>query len=337
VSLTTSKENIRLAVINAISFVVLAVFVEGLIFLCLIHPAFVPGFLLPAFREYYQTADRNIIQVTECGRYDSTLFYTLRPGSCTFSNREFEVVCSVNSVGVRDDEKSLQAPAIITLGDSYTMGWGVSQDESFPQLLEASLGIKVLNAGMSSFGTARELTLLKRFSLDSVKYLLIQYHANDYEENKAFLNNGNVLRVRSRQSYDSLCEAIRERQRYFPFKHLYGISKGVARNIINDDKSPATKPSEEARDFLRVVQQARINPHIRIIIFKLEHQNKLNNKFALAIDSLLQTDEYRSLNMQTVKLAALLSEEDYFLLDDHINRYGHYKIAEKIREQMIID
>ena len=48
------------------------------------------------------------------------------------------------------------------LGDSYAMGWGVEQGESFPEILEAATGLRVLNAGVPSYGTPRELLMLER-------------------------------------------------------------------------------------------------------------------------------------------------------------------------------
>src|SRR5690606_35502099 len=98
--------------------------------------------------------------------------------------REFSVVNSYNTLGLRDDEASLDHPSVVVLGDSYTMGWGVAQSEAYPQQLEALYGEKVLNAGVSSFGTAREMKLLKKINLPHVNTVIIQYHPNDFEENE---------------------------------------------------------------------------------------------------------------------------------------------------------
>ena len=65
------------------------------------------------------------------GEYDPELTYRLRPGACTFSELEFVTDYRINSLGVRDDEASLDGPEIIVLGDSFAMGWGVEQQESF--------------------------------------------------------------------------------------------------------------------------------------------------------------------------------------------------------------
>src|SRR5262245_17669996 len=52
--------------------------------------------------------DRDTIQVQPaCAIYNSDVTYTLRPGQCTFANREFSNQYQINSLGVRDDEESL--------------------------------------------------------------------------------------------------------------------------------------------------------------------------------------------------------------------------------------
>jgi hypothetical protein len=87
---------------------------------------------------------------------------------------------------LRDDEESLFSPEIVVVGDSQAMGWGVSQDLTFSSLLENALGKPILNAAISSYGTARELKILERIDLSNLKFLIIQYSDNDYRENRTY-------------------------------------------------------------------------------------------------------------------------------------------------------
>jgi hypothetical protein len=327
------REKFKVIVINIATFFMLALVLEGMILGALKKPTLIPVFLRKEFREYYRYKDRKIIQVTDCARYDSVLFYLLKPGQCTFENREFEVVNQVNTAGLRDDEESLRFPIAIALGDSYTMGWGVQQDESFPQVIEKMLHMKVLNAGMSSFGTARETLLLERLQTDSVKYIFVQYHGNDFEENDEYTKNGFRLKIRPKSSYDSLRKSIEKREKYFPFKHLYGVSGAVARSISSSD-SPPTKAAE-AQNFLNIIRHAGLRPDINIIVFKIDDHLKNSDSFVNEMDSLLKTPEFHSLNIRTIRTSHALREDDYFILDDHINARGHEKIADKIREHIL--
>ena len=143
---------------------------------------------------YYNT--RQVIQREPlCSRFDEELGYTLKPGHCVFANIEFKTEYSINSLGLRDTQEALYKPEIIVVGDSFAMGWGVNQQEAFPKVLERKSGKKVLNAAVSSYGTAREMLLLKRLDTSAMKYLIIQYYENDYWENIVYYLNKNTLPV----------------------------------------------------------------------------------------------------------------------------------------------
>lgn len=288
--------------------------------------------MLKPYRLYYQSSDRQIIQVTNCAQYDSGLFYLLKPGTCSFVNREFNVANSINSAGVRDDEASLTEPSIVVLGDSYSMGWGVEQSKAFPQLLEKLTGKKVLNAGVSSYGTARATKLYSRLNPHTARHIIFQYHTNDFEENDSFIKHNFNLPIRSQRAYDSLRHNIMERQRYFPFKHLYGMSKSFATQMIRSEPPPIAE-SRAAAKFLNVLEHAGLKKEgIQIIVFKVDDYDKLTDDFVNAIDSLIKEDA--GWNLKTVKLSKVLTESDYFILDDHINARGHAKIAAKLYESL---
>lgn len=102
---------------------------------------------------------------------DPDLLWVLKPGQRSITHFGHKPV-RVNSQGMRGDEFSLQRPPgkirIISFGDSYTYGYGVGQDDTYPallgQLLERSFpgGYEVLNAGVNGHGTYQELMYLRR-------------------------------------------------------------------------------------------------------------------------------------------------------------------------------
>jgi lysophospholipase L1-like esterase len=328
------KQKLKVAIVNVVTCLFLAVVLESAIYAGLENPSIVPGFARWVIRDYYREKDRSIIQVTDCALYDSELFYLLKPGTCRFENREFATTYEINSAGLRDDESSLTHPRVIALGDSYTMGWGVQQDESFPQLLEKELGWRVLNAGVSSYGTAREISLLKRLRLDSARVIILQYHGNDFGENQTYLKNGNSLPIRSKLSYDSLRRAIESRQEYFFLKHLIGATKVFGKKMLGSTGERVSETTE-AQTFLDVLRQADIDPAIKILVFKVDEQKSINNKFAQQVDSLLKTPPYQTLNVQSVKMAGVFNENDFYALDEHMNKNGHAKIAAEIKSRIL--
>src|SRR2546427_10016343 len=135
---------------------------------------------LNLLRGYYLSHDRNIIQaLPQCAVYNAQLLYTLRPGGCRFSNREFATWLSVNAMGFRQTTQMDGSPRIAVLGDSHAMGWGVEDLETFAALIEQNLGEKVANLSVSSYGTARELIALSRSKQKDVRTIIIAYSDND--------------------------------------------------------------------------------------------------------------------------------------------------------------
>lgn len=314
----------------------LIVVIELFLTFLMYNPGWIPKLAKPYFQHHYQVNDRSIMQVSECGQYDSVLFYKLKPGTCTFENYEFSTQVNVNTAGLRDDEQSLKSPGMLFLGDSHTIGWGVGEGECFPQVLGEQTSIRGLNAGMSSYGTARQMILLKRLMLDSVRVVVIQYHENDFEENTTFLENNFNLPVRSSQEYDSIKALHGHRTDYYPFKHLYGLTKAVGLRMARGER-PIRNAVEEATLFLRILDRhAPALGNARIIVLKMDLIKFLNDDFANAVDSLKSTSQFPNLrNVETLRISNVLNEDDFFILDEHMNTRGHKKIADALRRQIL--
>lgn len=78
------------------------------------------------------------------------------PGSAlTYRTPEFSFTADINRLGFRDREFSLAKEGrrrIVAIGDSFTYGWGVSAEQSWPKVLEAGLrehgyDVEVANLG----------------------------------------------------------------------------------------------------------------------------------------------------------------------------------------------
>src|SRR6185436_4804305 len=152
---------------------------------------------------------------------------------------EFSTLIETNSVGLRDNENALIGPQVICLGDSYTMGWGVQQQESFPQRLARISGLKVLNAGMSSFGTVRELRKLQTLDTANCQWIVLQYCDNDVEETKPYVDNKFSLKTSSKPTYDSLVSRYEWNRVYYPGKTFLSVDnyllKGIAKKFSKKD------------------------------------------------------------------------------------------------------
>lgn len=105
---------------------------------------------------------------------------------------EFTMTFTSNSLGLRGVEPdSPPANSVLFMGDSFTMGYGVSDGQEFPALIKSMFdrtfgknALSVVNAGMGNSGNGRWIKLL-RTEADQFKprLVVLQLMANDYEDN----------------------------------------------------------------------------------------------------------------------------------------------------------
>ncbi len=117
------------------------------------------------------------------------LAYELAPGVEADTDRGRVVT---NSFGMRDRERQLVAPAgtarLAVLGDSFTFGFGVEAEETYPAVLERLLNgaggerFEVLNFGVGGYSTRDEAALLAhKVRAFKPRLVLLGYVLNDPE------------------------------------------------------------------------------------------------------------------------------------------------------------
>ncbi len=336
----------RIILINILVLSVLLICFEGLLILLFSNPHLLNGALNRFYREYHVKYERNIIQLLpQCARYDRAILYTLKPGTCRFINREFDSEFRINSLGIRDDESSLHKPQIVVLGDSHAMGWGVEQEEAFPQLLETMSKKRTLNAAVSSYGTAREMIMLERIDTSNLQYLIIQYAANDYQENKSYYENDNVLEITEEAEYNRLVNEHITSPKYRFGRYTYELQKKVVNGLIKKSgvkklrsimfKTNDTQTIDEEVDvFINALSNANVHlDGIKIIVFEVNFHAINDSRFINDLKRHLATKSYRSFieNMYALDLSSELRKGKYCLTwDGHTNPSGHKFIAESL-------
>lgn len=99
---------------------------------------------------------------------DRELGWVLRPGAGGFDPIGYRV--AINGLGIRGPATTLEKPAgtrrVLTIGDSYTYGIGVEEEETFSRRLEAMLRarvgkVEVVNGGTPSFNAYQIATWLE--------------------------------------------------------------------------------------------------------------------------------------------------------------------------------
>ena len=114
--------------------------------------------------------------------YDSRLGWHHRPGQRgRFAKEQFDTSVVINQHGLRDHDYPEQRvdgmERVLVLGDSFTWGFGVEQQQIFTEVIEKSeQGLEVINAGVSGYSPDQELIWLReqgmRFQPDLVLLVL---------------------------------------------------------------------------------------------------------------------------------------------------------------------
>ena len=309
---------------------------EGLLAVLLAYPERLPaGFLLDGVRSIYLREDWTIPQMDlDVVAYDPELTYLLRPGPARFRNREFDTQIAGNSAGLRDDEASLEHPELIVLGDSFAFGWGVEQHETFAQVLERGTGLTVLNAAMSSYGTAREVLLLERLDVSAARAVVVQYFMNDYRENRAFVDAGYSLAVTPE---DDFLESVRDFERQTTYRPLDYLAAFLDRRSYFPELD-FVSTREVAETCLEVLTSSDELAELPVFFLQIDPWNRFARYDIVAqIAELIEADsEIAGLRrrLTLVRLEGVLAIGDFFRLDPHLRASGHRKVAAEIERAL---
>nr|WP_295930579.1 hypothetical protein [uncultured Dyadobacter sp.] len=301
---------------------------------------------------------RDVIQFNgHFSSFSPDLGYVLRPGSeHVHSGLEYENMFRINSFGLRDDEDSMDQPKLVFLGDSFTMGWGIDQDRTYADLTGKKLGIKTLNAGISSYGTFREMVLFSKIKRDSCQLVVLQYCENDREENEARNEPNAQGQLLTAEKFENTAVFNRINETYFPMRFTYFFvrEKDLLKRIwtsplaVTDEIGgalqawiqgkplpPATPPARKTAAELQI--------HTEYFFKSLAKIRKFyqGNIIVTHLDGLpIQPDIMEAFEAEArrtgdphlffLPVHNLLSAKHYYPIDGHINASGHERISEAL-------
>ena len=326
----------------ALSLIFILILLEATMYFLTRHPrvlSLFPRKFRNSITYLYIQGDRKILHFQEgCGVYSPDLSYTLKPGTFTFTEIEFSNEYRVNSLGVRDEEGSLIKPEIIFLGDSFTLGWGVNQEQTYVKLLEKKIQLKTLNTSIPSFGTVREMLILKKVDKSQLKCLILQYCGDDYDENLRYYLNGNRPQVMREETFHKLSQLHSQSKQYFPGKYI----NLKIRKKINEWKPKTVKPEtitpmSEAELFIHVLQQNadQLTPY-PLIVFELNGINQ-SNAFIKDLKKIVTDSNQPAFirKMIILDMTQYLEDKHFFVLDGHVNPAGHEIITDILCEAVL--
>lgn len=278
-----------------------------------------------------------------CAQFDPVLVYVPRPGIAHFRGVEFDTQITMTPEGLRQQPGSVDAdqrgPIVLT-GDSFAMGWGVNDHETYSAVLARRFQQPTLNAGVSSYGTARELLRLQRLGLlRRARMLVIQFCPNDAAENRQFLAGRSGPR-KPEMVWDAIQSGRGNATADVSYGGVLGALLGIVRNSVEQntlwrrstefargDLAPPTSESRHRRgladDFLSVLDRFPELADKPIIVIELKLFHEVSN-FLPRLGELAR--DRPNLHVLPVNL----SREDFYRFDNHLRPVGHEKVAEQL-------
>src|SRR3989344_7768918 len=113
-----------------------------------------------------------------------------------YETAEFNAVAKISSQGIRNELVTVPKPEgvfrILAIGDSFTYGWGVNLEDSWPKVLENLLSkekrVEVINAGVYGIDPDGAIEVCRRYNyLKPDLIILGLYSTDDLNQSAAFL------------------------------------------------------------------------------------------------------------------------------------------------------
>lgn len=280
--------------------------------------------------------------------YDPIYGKVLKPNSSVLRTApEFTMRFTTNSSGFRGPELgSIENGSMLFLGDSFTMGYGVTDGEEYPALvrkelswLDAETRLEIINAGMGNNGNGRPLKFLRRGAGHlNPKLIVVQIHPTDFADNVneslfSLDDSGNLTELpvnppNARRKLQRTVESVPG----LSYSHLFCLARGFTEPVRGDRKRPAESGHEES-DVERRTLEDQLLIKLQSEIVKTANGSGWPMLVLLAgIDGDRLELLKRFFSERGIPLLSIptnLERPDlYFEVDGHWNSEGHAFVAE---------
>ena len=277
---------------------------------------------------YNQLGYRKIWQNEKnCVEFDDKLIFKPKIGKCLFANPEFNTVLNFDEEGRLKGNKLINkngTEGVAVIGDSHAMGWGVNDNETFSAILEKKLNKKVYNLAVAGYATEREILRLKNSGLlKEINTVVIQYSDNDYNENisKAPDNNIEISKVKFNELISAKQTFFKRLRKAIRYSYIIPIEKLNYKNhiLMNWD--------DHEKSFYKIINKYDFLKEKKIIVIYVNGENIKFNNFPNGQSKILENLFFLDISYQ---------KKDFFILDGHLNKYGHSKVAKELYNNFFI-
>ncbi len=173
----------------------------------------------------------------------------------------------------KDQEEKIGTRKILFLGDSFTVGWGVSFDSTISNLVEGffetSTNIESINMGCGNYNTIMEVELFKQKGISlKPEIAILSFYINDLEDTPRILSNFEYYFMTNFYLYGFLFD------KYIKLKSKY--DSDFINNYYQNQYSNSTRIRKNADAIRRLAQLCKIN-NVKLLIVNIPDLRNLSD------------------------------------------------------------
>ncbi len=275
-------------------------------------------------------AGNELVQQSRLFRFDSEVGWSPTPSTKTTFSELRTIRVSNNSEGLRDIEHdSTFKPTLLFVGDSYVWGYNVEADERFTEILRRRLpSYRIVNAGVSGFGTDQEYLWLRRLwpRFEPSIVILIYCAGNDREDNSLSRRYEGYFKpyiVRTESGHWEWRQLpVPKSHRWYFENHWLPRHSYIARVIIAAYvalQNPLTQVPDPTEHLIGMMHDLVVARNSRLLV-GIQGQDPRIEKY---------------LQERNIPFATLESAEDYAPNDPHWTPKGHELVANRILAHLL--
>ena len=238
------------------------------------------------------------------------------------------VEIKLNSEGMRSDEFDINDKKILFLGSSISLGWGVEQKDSYPEIIQTKLlndstNYKVLNGSIGNYNTFRYVNnfFSNQTHIDP-NVIVINYFINDAE--KLPINSSNWL-IKNSQLFATLT---------ITYKKLFSKSGFDLKQYYNDLYKNDNQSFLEMKKSLNKLSEYSKQRNISVLLTVIPDIHFLEDypfeTIHKKMKSISEELGFKFHDLLPSLQGIPFNELQIIQGDSHPNELGHFKISQSL-------